>query len=176
MKILKVILLAGLLNLAHVAYAQDSPLDDISNLRCEALRPREGKAKLSEQAAREERARAEWDWVLARIEEHLVQQAIRAGCDATCAKEIRHALVERSTAREASMVDYLAGRIDIRTVGVRATAARRTLDRRLAEILTPKQLAALDWTEAHFQAVMDKYRCEKSLEEIPRKGTREHPK
>jgi hypothetical protein len=81
---------------------------------------------------------------LAREDELLSEQLRGAGVDAERARAARAVLDEKRVARARTIEDYQAGRIDRDAFRARARENKVAADARLQEILTPREIAALD--------------------------------
>lgn len=97
--------------------------------------------------------RLRWEERLARQDEHLVAQAMGAGCDADRAEAMRKALSEARAARARTIEELRSGKIDDAGLAVQARENKRRTDEALRAILNPAELHALDPVGARAQVI-----------------------
>jgi hypothetical protein len=86
----------------------------------------------------------QWTRRLSREDDLLVEQAVSAGCDAERAAQLRALLAAKRTAREKTIADYEAGRINEKEMHEAARAAKKELEAGEQRLLKPSELEALD--------------------------------
>jgi hypothetical protein len=102
--------------------------------------------------------RRSWDVRLAREDDFLIEQLRVAGLDGERERQVRAVLEDQRAARARAIEDYEAGRIERDAFRARARENKTTADRRLHEILTPREIAALDPVGARAAVVAEERR------------------